>query len=236
MPESVSVTVISIATIPIFRRIRDAVLGLGFRFSAEDAPLWRDYQALSLPRSSPNSCRPGVIPLLRYRPDLSGRMIETKPKETLGTARICFSGTLKRNYAFHESVHCLAWSVLRDMGSEVADVAPAKLTGSCLRGFWRSRLLTQSKRWRQHSGTWQVSDGIFFPLNSHFFQNERREEVLNGVPKAAGSSVFRCCSVPIWMPILRLSGRQTRCGLESPRPVAPVRPAGTGAPSGGNGD
>src|SRR5438270_7369661 len=33
---------------PIFAEIRDAVLDLGYRFSVEDSPFWRDYQSLSL--------------------------------------------------------------------------------------------------------------------------------------------------------------------------------------------
>jgi|SRR5579862_5778534 len=33
---------------PIYTRIRHAAFSFGYRFSAEDTPLWRDYQSLSL--------------------------------------------------------------------------------------------------------------------------------------------------------------------------------------------
>src|ERR1700722_14953022 len=33
---------------PIFAAIRDAALDYGYRFSAEDTPLWRDYHSFSL--------------------------------------------------------------------------------------------------------------------------------------------------------------------------------------------
>src|ERR1700748_1932626 len=33
---------------PVFAGVRDAALGFGYQFSAEDTPLWREYQALGL--------------------------------------------------------------------------------------------------------------------------------------------------------------------------------------------
>src|SRR5580693_7957239 len=33
---------------PIFRKVRDAAVSFGYRFSSEDTPLWRDYQSFPL--------------------------------------------------------------------------------------------------------------------------------------------------------------------------------------------
>jgi hypothetical protein len=33
---------------PVYASVRDAALGFGYRFSAEDTPLWRDYQSFGL--------------------------------------------------------------------------------------------------------------------------------------------------------------------------------------------
>jgi hypothetical protein len=80
----------------------------GYRFSSEDTSLWRDYLMFPL-MSLHHILSEKVIP---YRDNATTlrRLIDRYPKMALSASYL--AGNLASNYAFHESAHCVAHSLL----------------------------------------------------------------------------------------------------------------------------
>ena len=105
---------------PVYRNIRDATLALGYRFSAEDTALWRDYQSLSLVALH-RILSTKIVPYFDTANSLR-RLIDANPQARLPPGLI--AGNVKRNFAFHESAHCVAHSLMRRIEAELYAVAP----------------------------------------------------------------------------------------------------------------
>jgi hypothetical protein len=93
---------------PIFARVRDAAVNRGYRFVESESHLWHDYQAM---------------PLLSLKVILSEKSIpyfdnvavlrklyQQKPHIEL-PVRLVYE-VVKRNFVFHETCHCVAFSVV----------------------------------------------------------------------------------------------------------------------------
>ena len=112
---------------PVFASVRDRALDLGYRFSAEDTPLWRDYQSLAL-LALHRMLAEKTIPYFDTASALR-RFLDASPAMRLSPAFI--AGNLKRNHVFHESAHCVAHSIFSHGEVDLRAVAPARQIGWC---------------------------------------------------------------------------------------------------------
>jgi hypothetical protein len=93
---------------PIFARVRDAALDRGYRFVESESHLWHDYQAmplLSLKAILTEKSLPYFdnVSVLR-------KLYQQKPHIEL-PVRLVYE-VVKRNFIFHETCHCVAFSVI----------------------------------------------------------------------------------------------------------------------------
>jgi hypothetical protein len=170
---------------PIFTAIRDAAIELGYRFSAEDTPLWRDYQALSL-IALHRILKEKTIPYLDTASTFR-RLIASNPKAQLPAGFI--TGNLRRNYAFHESAHCVAHSVLSRMESELRAVEPRDTDRTVLAAILAESFANTVEALGSVFQHLPVSDGVFYPLNSYFFRNQELRNVLDRAGADLGSEL-----------------------------------------------
>jgi hypothetical protein len=169
----------------IFANIRDAALDLGYRFSAEDTPLWRDYQSLSL-MALHRILTAKIIPYFNTGATF-GRLLDTDPAARLPPGFI--AGNLKRNYAFHESAHCVAHSVMRRIEPELRSLAPREADRVVLEAILEESFANTVEALGSTFHHMPVSDNVFFPLNSYFSCAQEREEVLNRAAAELGSEL-----------------------------------------------
>jgi hypothetical protein len=104
---------------PVYARVRDTAIGFGYRFSAEDTPLWRDYQSFGLSVLS-RILSGGIIPYFDTGISVV-RLLEANSSATLPLGFI--AANLKSNHAFHEAAHCVAHSIMQDFEGELRDAA-----------------------------------------------------------------------------------------------------------------
>jgi hypothetical protein len=157
---------------PIFRAVRDAAVGFGYRFSAEDTPLWRDYQAISLAalhRILSGKTIPFFDTASAFR-----RLIAVNPSARLPPAFIV--GNLKRNYAFHESAHCVAHSILRLNEAALRAVAPHETDRVVLEAILAESFANSVEILGSVFRHMPVSDGVFYSLNSYFSHDQRVQD------------------------------------------------------------
>ena len=93
---------------PIFERVRDAALSRGYRFVESESDLWHDYQAMPL-LSLATILSDKNIPYFDNVTVLR-KLHKQKPEIEL-PARLLYE-VLRRNYVFHESCHCVAYSIV----------------------------------------------------------------------------------------------------------------------------
>jgi hypothetical protein len=170
---------------PIFASIRDAALGFGYRFSAEDTPLWRDYQSLSL-MALHRILTAKTIPYFDTGTTFR-RLLDADPAARLPAGFI--AGNLKRNYAFHESAHCVAHSVMRRIEPELRSLAPREADRAVLEAILAESFANTVEALSSVLRHMPVSDRIFYQLNSYYFYTEQREDVLNRAVAGLGSEL-----------------------------------------------
>jgi hypothetical protein len=93
---------------PIFARVRDAAVNRGYRFVESESHLWHDYQAMPL-LSLKAILSEKSIP---YFDNVSvlRKLYQQKPLIEL-PIRLVYE-VVKRNFVFHETCHCVAYSVI----------------------------------------------------------------------------------------------------------------------------
>jgi hypothetical protein len=166
---------------PVFASIRDAALDFGYRFSAEDTPLWRDYQSLSLMalhRILTGKTIPYFDTGTAFR-----RLIDANPSARLQPGFIIRN--LKRNYAFHESAHAVAHSIMQGIEAELRSVAPHEAGRVVLEAILAESFANTVEALGSVHRHMPFSDRVFFPLNSYFSYDQKREDVL----KRAGAEL-----------------------------------------------
>lgn len=107
---------------PVYASVRDAAVGFGYRFSAEDTPLWRDYQSFGLTvlhRILTGKTIPYLDTAATFR-----RLVEDNPGALLPPGLI--AGKMMRNHAFHEPAHCVAHSIMQGIEAQLRAVAPGE--------------------------------------------------------------------------------------------------------------
>jgi hypothetical protein len=189
---------------PIFASIRDAALDLGYRFSAEDTPLWRDYQSLSL-MALHRILTAKIIPYFNTGATFR-RLLDTDPAARLPPGFIV--GNMKRNYAFHESAHCVAHSVLQRIESDLRSLAPHEADRAVLEAVLAESFANTVEASGSIFQHMPVSDNVFFPLNSYFSYAKKREDVLNRAAAELGSQLR--------FAVLFLSHFEANLAVESP--------------------
>jgi hypothetical protein len=166
---------------PIFASIRDAALGFGYRFSAEDTPLWRDYQSLSL-MALHRILKDRTIPYFDTGTTFL-RLLDANPAARLQPGFII--GNLKRNFAFHESAHCVAHSIMRGIEAKLRSVAPQETSRFVLEAILAESFANTVESLGAVHQHLPFSDRVFYPLNSYFSHNQKRQDVL----KRAGTEL-----------------------------------------------
>lgn len=166
---------------PIYAAIRNAALRLGYRFSAEDTPLWRDYQSLSL-IALHRILSAKIIPYFDTSMSFR-RLIDMSPGAHLPPGFIVRQ--LKKNYAFHESAHCVAHSVMRGIGAELCAIAPSEPDRAVLEAILAESFANTVEALGSSFQHMPVADNVFYPLNSYSSPNRGRTDLL----KTAGASL-----------------------------------------------
>ncbi len=168
---------------PIFAAIRDQALAFGYRFSAEDTPLWRDYQTLSLVALR-RILTSKTIPYFDTGAAFQ-RLVESNPALRLSPGFI--TRNLKRNYAFHESAHCVADSILRSIEAEMRAIAPHEADRAVLESILAESFANTVESLGSAFRHLPVSDAVFYWLNSYWSCNQKREDVMNRALDAMGA-------------------------------------------------
>ena len=167
---------------PVFAAVRDAAIGFGYRFSVENTPLWRDYQALSL--AALHRILSGkTIPYFDTGNTIR-RLVESNPAVRLSQGFIFTN--VKRNYSFHESAHCIAHFIMERMADP-----PTLAAGNAHRFVLESILAEAFANTVESLGSivrhMPVSDAVFYGLNSYVARDQGREHVLNEARRELGA-------------------------------------------------
>jgi len=88
-----------------FRKVRDAAIEVGVRYSAADTSFWRDYQVCSL-FCLQSILDSKVIPFIDNAPSLA-RLLSKVYRDFALNATLLLQ-IVKRNFLLHESAHCVA--------------------------------------------------------------------------------------------------------------------------------
>jgi hypothetical protein len=189
---------------PIFANIRNATLDRGYRFSAEDTPLWRDYQSFSLAALN-RILSAGTIPY--FDTGTTVRRLVAANSRALWTPDF-ITGNLKRNYAFHESAHCVAHAILQGFETELRTVAPGEADRVVLEAILAESFANTVEVLGSVFEHKPISDRVFYALNSYHSHDQKRQDVLN----RAGSEL----GIELRFSLLFLSHFEANLALEAP--------------------
>ena len=159
---------------PIFANIRRSAIESGYRFSAEDTPLWRDYQACSLVTLH-QILDSGVIPYHDTGRTIA-RLLKSNPKVALSPDFLL--SNLKANYVFHESAHCVFRRVLKGLECELRAVAPGERERFLLEATLAESLANTVETLGNTFMAMPLSDALFYGLNSYVRLNGARKVAL----------------------------------------------------------
>ncbi len=154
---------------PVFAGVRRSVIELGYRFSSDDTPMWRDYQAFGL-TTLHKILSSGIIPYLDTRNTIK-RLLESNPKIALTPGFLL--GNLKPNYVFHESAHCIASSVLRRLKSDLDAIAPRERERFVLEAVLAESFANTVETLGSLVRTQPLSDTLFYSLNSYMAPRQK---------------------------------------------------------------
>ena len=157
----------------VFRSIRDAVLNLGYTFSSEDTPLWRDYASFSL-TALPRILSDRVIPYLDTGTTFR-RLADRNPGLRLAPGFVVSS--MRANHVFHESAHCVAHAILSGMEREIAAVTEKPLGRTVLEAILAESFANAVEALGSVFQHMPVSDSVFYPLNSYLHQDKHVQDV-----------------------------------------------------------
>jgi hypothetical protein len=167
---------------PVFAAIRDAALGFGYRFSAADTPLWRQYQSLSL-TALQQILSAMTIPYLDTGSAFR-RIVDAHPHGELPLGFIAAS--LRRNHGFHESAHCVAHSVIEKHGM----TAPPGNERSVLHAIFSEAFANTVEVLGSVVRHKPALDNVFYPLNSYYSFDERRADVFARAEARLGTEML----------------------------------------------
>lgn len=199
----------------VYRRVREMCTDLGYRYTAGDTPLWRDYQVSSL------LCLDGIlrkktIPYSDNAP-LCRRIVSEVNAEFAVHPRLLLS-IVRRNYVLHESAHCIADSAL------AARAAGGKQERVCR--ALASEAFANAVEWL----AWAHTDGpvhsLYFMFCSYVEHAKKRRDLLkNMVAELGFDSIFEIALLSFLA--LNASGKPLRCddAAEIVRPVLRRRAA-----------
>jgi hypothetical protein len=167
---------------PVFARVRESALEFGYSFSARDTPMWRDY--LATPLTTLHQILDGkIIPYYDTR-ETFRRLLDINPSISLTPGFILDS--VKRNYAFHESAHCVAHSVLAGEDAGLRLVARGEKEQFALEAVLAESFANTVEKlgslYRQHP----LWDDVFYCLNSYVGPREETTIVLEKATAETG--------------------------------------------------
>lgn len=167
---------------PMFAKVRQSAIELGYRFSAEDTPMWRDYQAFGL-TTLHQILSTGIIPY-HDTGNTVRRLLESNPRSALSPRFIL--GNFKRNHAFHESAHCVACSVMRRMDPALRLVAPSARGRFVLESIFAESFANTVEAIGSLVRTNPLSDTLFYSLNSYMAPKQGRTSQLDEASAKGG--------------------------------------------------
>lgn len=165
----------------MFARIRDLAIHFGCRFVCDDTPLCRDYQGL--PLLTLGRILDGKIIPYFDNANVLTRLLESDPQVALPPQFIV--SNVKHNYAFHESAHCVAHTVL----GQNSNVLGAACQSDRERFVLEAILVESFANTIEMLGSTEdasVSHAVFYALNSYMWMNLKRKELLEGCRRALG--------------------------------------------------
>jgi hypothetical protein len=166
----------------VFARVRRSALELGYHFSAEDTPLWRDYQVFAL-TTLHRILEERVIPYCDTRNAVE-RLLKSNRRIALPPAFVM--SNLKANYAFHESAHCVAHSVLRRMETALRAIAPNDRERFVLEAILAESFANTVETLGSLVRKMPLSDTLFYSLNSYMSPKQDRLAPLEEAGAKAG--------------------------------------------------
>jgi hypothetical protein len=158
---------------PIYARVRDAAIDLGYGFSAEDTPLWRDYQSLAL-LTLDRIVNGRIIPYFDNGQALR-RLMEKDPATALPPGFIV--SNVKQNRAFHESAHCVAYAVLRQNAATLRAVSRSENEQFVLEAILAESFANTAESIGS-AFDMSISHRVFYALNSYMSSSKKATEPL----------------------------------------------------------
>ncbi len=167
---------------PVFAAVRRSALAFGYRFSANDTPLWRDYQTCGL-ATLHRILAGGIIPYCDTANTVR-RWLEDNPKVALTPAFLLRN--FRSNYAFHESAHGVANSILQQAGTELRAIAPDARERFVLEAIFAESFANTVEMLGSLVMTNPLSDRVFYGLNSYMHPKQERTLALQDAAAKTG--------------------------------------------------
>ena len=172
---------------PVFANIRQAAISFGFHYSAEDTPLWRDYLSASL-STLHRILSTKTIPYVNTG-DTLRRLRENNPKAAMPPGLLL--QTLKRNFAFHESAHCIAHAVIGDLAADFHSIAPHEKQRIVLESVLAESFANTAEDFGMIFDNSWIPDQMFYSLNSYAPRtDEKRVVMANGAANLGRELTF----------------------------------------------
>ncbi|HVW87104.1 MAG TPA: hypothetical protein VHB50_20600 [Bryobacteraceae bacterium] len=171
---------------PIFAAIRRAALRYGYRFSAEDTPLWRDYQAFSL-MTLHRILESKTIPYLD-----NGNCFRRLTENHRG-ARIppdFLIRNLRSNHAFHESAHGVAHAVLGQMRADGRVAGGAENEERVVEAILAESFANTVEALGSTVQRQPLSDAVFYGLNSYMAAGKRKQTLMRAAEQLGDRGRF----------------------------------------------
>lgn len=171
----------------LFRRVRDISIELGYKYSREDTPLFRDYHAIPL-LTLRSILAERTIPYLDNRTSVT-RLLQAEPKLALPAG---FLATIVRpNHAFHESAHCVANAILKPFRGDLDRIAGCERAALVLLAIFEESFANAVEKFGGGLRHMQVPDHLFYNLNSYMHKREPDEKLEVLLSSAEPGRAFR---------------------------------------------
>ncbi|MET0646164.1 MAG: hypothetical protein ABW208_06045 [Pyrinomonadaceae bacterium] len=172
------------STNPVFANVRDAAVHFGYRFSARNTRLWRDYQVLPL-LTLHRIIRGKVVPYSDNRSTLT-RLLERHPGVALPASFI--QNNIKRNYTLHEAAHCIASSIFRREDPGFAFVCRTKKERFVLKEILSESFANTVETFAAAVDP-SPMPAFIFSLNSYMRGTAKGKEVMDGARREFGDDL-----------------------------------------------
>ncbi len=169
---------------PVFARIRDAAVALGYRFSTADTGIWRDYQSMSL-TTLRRILSEKTIPYVDTGATIQ-RLLAENPAVRFPPRFI--ADNVRRNFTFHESAHCVAHGILARIGAELRAAAGTDRDHFVLEAILAESFANTVEAIASDCRHMPVSDQVFYQLNLYAAPNKARRELLDKATADIGAA------------------------------------------------